>query len=120
MTRIRRFLAALSLPLMTTAPAAAQEPWQGRWVFDPNNCVAELGDAPAIDVFADEIRFYESSCRLDSVAPTGVDGAWTVRATCTGEGQTWQRQLLFLLSGEHWDTLTLFEGDFTTYSRCRR
>lgn len=111
-------VAGVALSLLAGA-AVAEEPWEGRWVVDPANCRAELGDAAGFDIRDGEMRFYESTCRIADAAPTGVDGAWVLETQCTGEGETWTRRMVLMLSGEHWQVLTLFEGDFLEYERCR-
>ncbi|GMG84272.1 hypothetical protein LNKW23_34870 [Paralimibaculum aggregatum] len=102
--------------LAAAAPAGAREPWEGTWVIGGGDCAAP-GEA-VLELTASGMSFHESFCRFAAVAPAGVEGAWAVEAVCEGEGERWTRRLLLLLHGEHWNALTLYEGDFTSYDRC--
>ena len=47
----------------------------------------------------DEIDYYESHCRLETVEPIGGENtsAWRVRMTCSGEGETWTSESIFAI-----------------------
>ncbi|MEM9146788.1 MAG: hypothetical protein AAGC57_11360 [Pseudomonadota bacterium] len=109
----------LWLSFGAAAGVAAEEPWDGRWAGDPSDCFGSLRDTAAIEIGDGIMRFYESQCILRRAAPTSVAGAWIVEAACEGEGAQWTRHMVLMLSGEHGDRLTLFEGDFLEYARCR-
>lgn len=89
------------LPLLVGAASAAERPFDGRWGFDAEACAAEPGTTDHVPtvIANDEIQYYESHCRIESVAPIGgaESSAWNVRLSCSGEGETWTSEEIFAI-----------------------
>lgn len=83
-------------PGPTTSPAATAIPaaLQGRWGLVAADCEPGRDDAKGLlTIDATKLRFYESVGTLGTVTEAGAN---RLRATFdfTGEGQTWQRDML--------------------------
>lgn len=115
----RQFLGAMLLCAAAVMPenGLAGEPFEGRWALDAAGCEG-LNDG-RMEIVPGEMRFHETRCALERVQPLTVDGAWEIEALCRGEGESWTRRMILLLHGEHWTSLSLFEGDFIEFGRCR-
>jgi hypothetical protein len=97
-----RLLPGLALlPFFAAAAHAEPLPFDGRWGWNVDTCAYEPGESDMVPlVIADgEMRYYESLCTIDSVAPLArEDGsAWTVKMSCGGEGETWTEKSIIAL-----------------------
>jgi len=89
---MRKLVSSVALLLMTAAPAIAAEPFEGSWAYD---CSIPAGDLVPTVIKDGRIIYYESECDIGSVTPIGSAGqAWTVTASCAGEGETWERDMM--------------------------
>lgn len=102
---------------------AADMPWVGVWAADASWCKAkgqtgEQAGAP-IRITAKEIKGYENACKIDAVKPGGLRRAWAVSSTCSGEGEPYKRQSLFIVSEDD-KQLNIAEddGSVTAFVRC--
>ena len=80
-----RLAAAL---ILAATPALA---FDGRY----GDCGVSAGDGAPIVILGDEIRFYESTCRMTNpVLVRDMDGAVLFDLACEGEGETWTERAL--------------------------
>ncbi len=95
---MKRLAAAAALMVAANAALAAG-PLDGRWSFDAEFCASDAAtDAVPVVIVGNEIRYYESVCKItDMVAIGGAGSAWRVLVSCRGEGEAWQRDLIFAL-----------------------
>lgn len=87
---------------------------QGRWTGLSDRC----GDASAaldLRVGPDRLLFHESEGMVESVE-SRADGRYAVRASFTGEGQSWSRTLLMRPSGDR--LVIANDGEAVTRKRC--
>lgn len=89
------------LVLSAVAASAAERPFDGRWGFDAESCALQPGESDLVPtvIANDEIRYYESHCRIESVEPIGGENtaAWRVQLSCSGEGETWTSEEIFAI-----------------------
>jgi hypothetical protein len=78
-----------------------ERPFDGRWGFDPDACALQPGESDLVPtvIAHDEIQYYESHCRIETVEPIGgaESSAWRVRLSCSGEGETWTSEEIFAI-----------------------
>ena len=86
------------------------DPFDGSWAFD---CEIPAGDLIPTVIKDRKITYYESECDIGTVTPIGSrDQAWTVTASCAGEGETWDRTILFAMErGNEGEPIQLIEVD---------
>ena len=81
------------LLFLAGAASAVERPFDGRWGFDAEACTLQPGESDLVPtvIAHDEIQYYESHCRIETVEPIGgaESSAWRVRLSCSGEGETW-------------------------------
>ncbi|MDQ3144169.1 MAG: hypothetical protein M3Q57_04740 [Pseudomonadota bacterium] len=90
--------------------------YRGRWGLVAADCTSTRGDAKGLmNIGETSVRFYESTASLQERRPaiaTSFSGVFVF----TGEGQTWERVMTFIRTG---DTLKRAQADGTfTYTRC--
>lgn len=80
-------------------PAGAQSRFDGAWTFRDAASCNPASDS-VVRIAGDELRYWESGCRLSN--PTAVRGldATLYDADCAGEGETWQTRLMLALTPE--------------------
>jgi hypothetical protein len=67
---------------------------RGRWGLVPADCTSDRGDAKGLlEVSADQLKFYESVAKLDTVKEAGTS---RIRASFdySGEGQSWKQDVV--------------------------
>mgnify|MGYP000881520213 FL=1 len=98
---------------------AGAGPFDGVWDGSPGACVQPLSDMRAT-ISGDEIRFYESTCRLSNpTAIRGMTDAVLYDAACSGEGQTWSNRILLARTGPEGEELAILsEGYLTQRQLC--
>ena len=99
------------------AAAAAEGPLDGRWSLDAEFCTKEEAtDAIPVVIEGNEIRYYESTCTITGMTPIGTaSSAWRVAATCRGEGEEWQSDMILALDRDSQGTARqLVEIDMET------
>ena len=85
--------AALALALALGPAAAAAQTVTGVWTSLGIESCNPASDA-VIRITGEEVRYWESLCRIGNpVAVRGLD-ATLYDAECSGEGETWQTRLL--------------------------
>jgi hypothetical protein len=98
---MRWAFAAAVLAMLGACPAAADGPFDGRWAWDPSICANERGSSDMIpsDFVGNEITHYESQCTITRLVPIGTMGeAWEASTSCSGEGEVWERDVIYALS----------------------
>lgn len=89
------------LVLSVVGAAGAERPFDGRWGLDAGSCPLQPGESDLVPtvIANDEIHYYESHCRIESVEPIGGENtaAWRVRLSCSGEGETWASEQIFAI-----------------------
>ena len=114
-----------STPPVATDPQTIPSPFLGRWGLSREDCNPVATDATGLlTITADRLEFYESVGELSNLAHAGSD---RMRASFdfTGEGMTWQRDMVFDLRDDG-NTLVRNEigGDAASgpfrYNRCRQ
>jgi hypothetical protein len=89
------------LVLSVVGAAGAERPFDGRWGLDAESCALQPGESDLVPtvIADDEIHYYESHCRIESVEPIGGENtaAWRVRLACSGEGETWTSEEIFAI-----------------------
>lgn len=114
-----RTVANATPPAQPPAPeAAASGPipaaLQGRWTGVTDKCGDRAADLE-LSILPDQLVFHESVGKVETVTP-GADGDWSVRASFTGEGQSWTRTLTLRPAA---DTLTIInDGTAVVRKRC--
>ena len=96
-----RALAFLALTVASGPTMAEVGPFDGRWAWDPAICANQRGTTDMIpsDFAGNEILHYESACTITSLTPIGTMGeAWEASMSCSGEGETWERDVTYALS----------------------
>lgn len=106
---MRKLVSSVAL-LVMTAPAFAAEPFEGSWAYD---CSIPAGDLVPTVIKDGKIVYYESECDIGSVTPVGTAGqAWKVTASCAGEGETWDRNMMLAVEvGNEGEPVQLIEVD---------
>lgn len=85
----------------------------GIYDLNPEGCGQDLS-VTRLTVAGDQFRFYESVCHMEPVGP-GADGL-QARLICTGEGESFERQVSLR---SHGDMLDMTEnGETRRYHRC--
>ncbi|MCB1497447.1 MAG: hypothetical protein KDJ86_16830 [Bauldia sp.] len=107
---MRKLVSSIALLVMTAAPAFAADPFDGAWAYD---CQANNGDIVPTVIKDRRIIYYESECDIGTVTPIGAaDQAWTLAASCAGEGETWDRNILLAMErGDDGEPVQLIEVD---------
>lgn len=87
----------------------------GNGIYDlnPEGCGEELS-LTRLTVSENELRFYESICRMEPVG-SGADGL-QARLICNGEGETFERQVSLRAYGELLEMTE--DGETRRYHRC--
>lgn len=85
-----------SLGFLASAGIASAETLDGRWSLFAADCTVELSDGIlTIDTVAGVMRYWESECIINTLTPVGTfEAAWQAQVSCSGEGDTWQRDVL--------------------------
>lgn len=114
-------------PMNATLPAQQPEPevaasgpipaaLQGRWTGMTDTCGDRAADLE-LNILPDQLVFHESVGTVEAVTP-GADGQMSVRASFTGEGQSWTRTLT-LRPAVDGSTLTIVnDGTAVRRQRC--
>ena len=114
---MKRLIACLAL---AASPAAAEiPPWAGYWAADPAWCDATTGEVPEAPIYLADTEFmgYENGCDIISASPLAAGDAWEVNMACMGEGESYERDVLFML--ENGETLFWWdEGFMTHFTKC--
>ena len=107
---MRKLTTAAALVVAIASPAFAAEPYEGSWAYD---CTIAAGDLVPTVIKDGRIIYYESECDIDSVTPIGTgDQAWKVTASCQGEGETWDRNMMLAVEqGNEGEPVQLIEID---------
>ena len=107
---MRKLVSSVALLLMAATPALAAEPFEGSWAYD---CTIPAGDLVPTVIKDGRIIYYESECDIDSVTAIGTDDqAWKVTASCQGEGETWDRNMMLAVErGNEGEPVQLIEID---------
>ncbi len=96
---MRHALLAFALLLPAASAMAEPLPFEGRWAYDLAACAVKPGESDMVPTIIanGRIDYYESSCTIDSAEPIGggEGSAWTVKTTCSGEGETWSSESIF-------------------------
>jgi hypothetical protein len=84
------------LSLATTATAAAELPFAGRWYWDsPETCPANYdGENRAIEIKGRSVGFYENTCDVRSVHKLDQN-SYRFEMNCHGESETDHSNTLF-------------------------
>lgn len=80
--------------------AAFAGPLDGRWAMTPEDCglAPGMGDRVPLTISGDMFKAYESQCTIAGVEEIGgLDSAWRVTRTCSGEGDTWSIRSIFAI-----------------------
>ncbi|SDB43939.1 hypothetical protein [Bauldia litoralis] len=107
---MKTLLSSVALLALTSAPALAEFPFEGEWAYD---CEIAAGDLVPTVIADGRVLYYESECSIDNVAAIGAgDQAWNLKLSCAGEGDEWQRNVLFAVElGNEGEPLQLIEVD---------
>ncbi|MBE9637672.1 hypothetical protein [Salipiger mangrovisoli] len=119
-------LTAACLPQEETASSPVQETgipmaMQGRWGLVPADCTSTRGDAKGLmEVSAERLGFYESRAVLAEVSERS-DTRLAASFDMTGEGMSWQRDMVLVAKGDTLVRQESGEGAIPgplTYQRC--
>jgi hypothetical protein len=89
----------------------------GTWAVGREDCTT-TGETTRVSIRAAELEFYESTGRVQRVAPVGAGPEYAVRVTFAGEGETWDGTIHLSRAA---DTLTLRDAEdqeARVYIRC--
>jgi len=92
---MRRALFA-SMGFLVSAGIASAETLDGRWSLYAADCAVEFSDGIlTIDTAAGVLRYWETLCTINTLTPVGTfEAAWQSQMTCSGEGYTWERDVM--------------------------
>ncbi|QDC09972.1 hypothetical protein FHY55_12285 [Oceanicola sp. D3] len=110
----------IALACLATPAAAEIPPWAGFWAADPAWCANTQGEVPEAPIYLADTEFagYENGCDIVVAEPHPSGSAWSVTMSCMGEGESYERDVLLMLSADDhlfwWD-----EGYMVERVRCR-
>jgi hypothetical protein len=81
-------LLIVPLTLLAGGPAAAAEPWTGRWAIDPQGCQIDGDTSETAPLYATKttLKWFVASCKIRRMYKTGE--TVHIQARCSAEGIT--------------------------------